>query len=172
MKRGLLKFFTAVLIISNLINYSRLISLDSSFTKILSGEINDKNVSRIFSGIQYEEPLSQTLVAIYNSTQAPRNCVNLNLYIEKILAINPRNGYAHYINGVCYEQSGDLKKAKKEFEKACKYQKFNPEFIYGLALLQYKNGELIESKKSLIRYRQISKDLARISELEKILSQQ
>jgi tetratricopeptide (TPR) repeat protein len=80
----------------------------------------------------------------------------IELFVD-ILADNPgfEHGYAWYDLACCYEDAGDVTKAKSSYKCALEYDKANPIFLGGLASFLYLYGDPQESLSIYKEYFQV-----------------
>ena len=138
-----------------------------NLTKILNGSKDQNTIISFFTGLPYERPFSEAIIKIYNDGE--RNCQNLNFYTDQLLNSNNRNSAALYIKGVCSEISGDLISARTFIEDSLVYDRYNPDYLYGLAVIEYKLGNFASSKKTIQKYKKISSDSQQIEPLVDLL---
>ena len=138
-----------------------------NLTRILNGSKDQITITSLFAGLPYERPLWEALIKIYNDGE--RNCGNLNFYTNRLQNSNNRNSAALYIKGVCSEISGDLNSARTFIEDSLVYDRYNPDYLYGLAVIEYKLGNFVASKKTIQEYKKISSDSQRIDTLVNLL---
>lgn len=136
-------------------------------TRILNGSKEPNIILSFFNGPPHHKPLWEALIKIYNDGE--RNCQNLSFYTDQLLNSNNRNSAALYIKGVCSEISGDFISARTFIEDSLVYDKYNPDYLYGLAVIHYKIGDFAASKETLQEYKKISRDSQQIEILTNLL---
>ena len=163
MKRILLKVVASLLFIFISVFQFEYFKFISIYTEVMNGNRDEKVVNELFSGLPHELPKWEALLEIYN--EGYRDCIKLDSYTDKLLEANSRNGAAFYIKAVCKEKIEDFKTAESLIEKALQFDRFNPDYLFGLAIIKYRLGKFDESKMVVEDYIKISEDIERLKPL-------
>jgi tetratricopeptide (TPR) repeat protein len=163
MKSTLLKVVASLILIFISVFQFEYFKFISTYTEVMNGNRDEKVVDELFSGLAYELPKWEALLKLYN--EGYRDCVKLDEYTDKLLEANSRNGAAFYIKAVCKEKIEDLKTAESLIEKALQFDRFNPDYLFGLAIIKYRMNKFDESRIVVENYNKISKDVQRLKPL-------
>jgi len=136
-------------------------------TQLLKGNLSDEYISSFHKKFPYERPVEMTITTLFNS--GVRDCSLLEKLTNSLLEINPKNYTAYYIKGVCAELAGEFSQGVSYLNRAQKNNPYNPDILYALAVLKFKSGDYSGSKDAVVLYKEISKDLSRLSPLEEAL---
>lgn len=112
------------------------------------GEVTETNIDRAFQISSYYIPLEKIFVKYYESKNIEdHDCKKLNIYADRLIAINVRSSQAYFVKAVCKEKFNDLNLALIDAENALKYDQFNTTYLLTLAILNLNLNNLTETKK-------------------------
>lgn len=138
--------------IVTLVVYTQALMQDRMLVKALFTDIsNEKNYSKILSGLPYYQHIEKAAVKLYNDqiNSNQLNCAQIELWGKKLTEINKRNPQGYYLLTSCAEAKKNEKKAIELIKTAIKYDPLNTQYLLGAAILYLNSGDLVASESYL-----------------------
>ena len=170
MKKLMPRVLVIILLVFNIVSFSKLITHDYKTAQVLRFSLSDNSlVNQVIFGLPYYEPAELVLVNKYK--EKTLTCTDLNKYAERLLEINERSSQAYFIKTVCKEQSGELVGALEYTMNSLKYDKFNTVYLLNLAILQLNMGDLDLSQETLNRIYRINPNTKNLQVIQEFLNE-
>jgi tetratricopeptide (TPR) repeat protein len=169
MKKLIPRVLVIILLLFNIVSFSKLITYDYKTAQVLRFNLSDNSlVNQVIFGLPYYEPAELVLVNKYK--EKTLTCTDLNKYADRLLEINERSSQAYFIKTVCKEQSGDLEGALEDTMNSLKYDKFNTVYLLSLAILQLNMGDLDLSQETLNKIYRIDPNTKNLQVIQESLN--